>query len=259
MSTSRPASPIAIRSYGTSSTLDRHDFAQIVLPLEGSLAMDIAGRAARLDRSKGAFVETGARHDQLGDGPNRSIIVDLHDGDLDERATEKLSHTRYVALTPEATGLADYMAALASHGQVAPHRFRLWLPLLVDALLGDEPRPRSRLAGLLARVEADPAKDWSVDAMAARVGVGASRLHALFLEELDTTPHAWLAARRLERARHMLEHTRVPIAEIAYRCGYADQSALTRAMRKALGTTPAACRRAAGAQAQNGQVPVKTA
>ncbi|WP_440222909.1 AraC family transcriptional regulator [Dokdonella sp. MW10] len=253
-----PANPIAIRSYGASSTLDRHDFAQIVLPLAGSLAMDIAGRGARLDRSTGAFVEAGARHDQLGDGPNRSIIVDLHAGDLDARATGRLARTRYLRLTPEATGLADYMAALASHGQVAPHRFRLWLPLLVDALLGDEPRPRSRLADLLARVEADPAKDWNVDAMASRVGVGTSRLHVLFLEELDTTPRAWLAARRLERARHLLEHTHVPIAEVAYRCGYADQSALTRAMRKALGTTPAACRRAAGARAQNPRVPVKT-
>ncbi|MCD9006926.1 hypothetical protein LDO31_11900 [Luteimonas sp. XNQY3] len=34
-------SPIAIRSYGADSTVDRHDFAQIVLPLAGELAMDL--------------------------------------------------------------------------------------------------------------------------------------------------------------------------------------------------------------------------
>ena len=86
-----PAIPIAIRSYGVDSTADRHDFAQIVLPLSGTLAMDIAGREARLDRRIVAFVDNGARHDQTSRVANRSIILDLHAGVLDDDACERLA------------------------------------------------------------------------------------------------------------------------------------------------------------------------
>jgi len=93
--------PIAIRSYGADSTVDRHDFAQLVLPLTGELAMDIAGREARLDRHVAAFVETGARHDQVSRVANRSIILDLHSGALDDDAMARLARRPYIALSPD--------------------------------------------------------------------------------------------------------------------------------------------------------------
>ena len=79
--------------------------------------------------------------------------------------------------------------------------------------------------------------------MARASGVSVSRLHALFREELDTTPHAWLLEQRLVKAREWLATTEAPIAEIALRAGFSEQSALTRALRKATGMTPAAYRR----------------
>lgn len=239
----RETCSIAVRSYGPDSTVDRHDFSQIVLPLAGELSMDIAGREARLDRTVAAFVEAGARHDQVSRVANRSLIVDVTGSDLDARTLERLARRPYLPLLPEAASLIEYMSMALSRGHVPAHRLGLWIPLLADALLGDEPRPRSRLSGLLAAMEADPAWGWTVEAMAARIGVSASRLHALFQEELGTTPRAWLSGLRLARVRHLLAHTDLPIAELAYRAGYADQSALTRAMRKATGLTPATFRR----------------
>jgi hypothetical protein len=44
-------------------------------------------------------------------------------------------------------------------------------------------------------------------------------------------------------ARWLLTRTNLPIAEIAARTGHADQSALTRRLRQALRSTPAALRR----------------
>ncbi|MCD9096735.1 AraC family transcriptional regulator [Luteimonas fraxinea] len=241
--------PIAIRSYGADSTVDRHDFAQLVLPLTGELAMDIAGREARLDRHVAAFVETGARHDQMSRVENRSIILDLHTGALDDDGMERLARRPYIAMSPDAISLVCYMGLQAARGAVPEHRTRLWMPLLVDALLGDAAGPVSRLARLRAIVEAEPGQAWTVASMAGRIGVSASRLHTLFQQELGQTPRAWLADVRLARARHLLAQTALPIAELAGLCGYADQSALTRAMRRASGTTPALWRRQARARA----------
>jgi AraC-like DNA-binding protein len=78
-------------------------------------------------------------------------------------------------------------------------------------------------------------------ASAARLSV--SRLHALFREELDTSPHLWLLQKRLDLACAQLAGGNRPIAEVALASGFSDQSALTRAMRQQLDTTPAAYRR----------------
>lgn len=241
---------IHVRSYGADSTVDRHDFAQIVLPLAGQLSMDIAGHEAVVDRSTAAYVEAGARHDQVSRHVNRALILDLPQRALEDSVLERLALRPYRPLDAEAGSLVDYMGHVLARGAMAPQRLALWLPLLIDALLGDAPRPRSRLAGLVAAIEAAPGRAWSVETMGAHLGLSASRVHALFQQELGQTPHAWLSALRLARVRQLLAGSALPIAEIALRHGYADQSALTRAMRHATGTTPAAYRRQAGEQAQ---------
>lgn len=236
---------IAVRSYGTRSTADTHDFSQLVLPLAGKLSMDIAGRAGIVDRSMAAYVEAGSRHDQVSEGINRSLILDLQPHNLDARTADRLASRRFLSVTPEASNLIDYMGSLLSRERLQPHKLSLWVPLLVDALLGDEPQLPSRVAKLLSVVEANLSKQWTVQAMAQQVGVSASRLHAIFHEALGKSPRAWLTDLRLDHVRRQLGTTDLSIAELAYRFGYADQSALTRAMRKATGMTPAAYRRRA--------------
>ena len=48
---------------------------------------------------------------------------------------------------------------------------------------------------------------------------------------------------RVERARRLLHHTRLPLAEIADQVGYSDQSHMTRDFRRAFDQSPAAYRR----------------
>lgn len=234
---------IDIRSYGRDAGADRHDFAQLVLPLSGTLAMDVAGREARLDPMRAAFVPPGADHSQASDGPNRSLILDLDAASLDCAEGELLVGRGYVSLSPAAGRLVDYMGLLRADGAVTDSVLRLWVPLMLDAMLRADDRPRSRLAVMLAAVEAEPGLPWTAAMMAERAGLSVSRLHAVFRAELATSPRAWLAELRLRRVREGLARTDLSIAELAYRAGYADQSALTRAMRRATGMTPAAWRR----------------
>ena len=80
--------------------------------------------------------------------------------------------------------------------------------------------------------------------MAQAAHVSVSRLHVLFRDELDTSPHDWLLRCRLDCARSLLTHSARSVADIALACGFSDQASLTRAMRRVLDTTPGACRRA---------------
>jgi|GEM_PF-33913 len=236
-----------LRSYGELTAPDRHDYGQLVLPLSGALLLEVEGRQGMLDPLRAGFVAPGAWHAQVGDASNRSIIVDIAAGSLAPDTTGRLYERPFAPLGPAARKLIEFMALMAQAGagspSVAPSVVQGWVPLLVDTLTLDAPRPASRLAALQARIEAEPGLAWSTESMARAAGLSVSRLHSLFREEHETTPHAWLLAHRLERVREWLAGSDAPIAEIALRAGFSEQSALTRALRKATGMTPAAYRR----------------
>jgi AraC-like DNA-binding protein len=236
-----------LRSYGPLAAPDRHDYGQLVLPLSGALLLDVEGRQGMLDPLHAGFVAPGASHAQGGEAANRSIIVDIGAADLAAGTGERLFERPFAPLGPASRKLIEFMALMADSGGASncapPSVVRGWVPLLLDTLTLAAPRPASRLAALRARIEADPGLPWTTETMARAVGVSVSRLHALFREELDASPHAWLLEHRLGKAREWLASTAVPIAEIALRAGFSEQSALTRALRKATGMTPAAYRR----------------
>jgi AraC-like DNA-binding protein len=233
---------IAVRSYGADTGPDWHDFAQLVLPVSGMLAIDVDGKAGRLDSWHAAFVGHRTWHSQESERPNRSLIVDLDTATIAPDLIDRLTSRPLLAVTPAAHRLIDYMGQSMRSGSARTELAGHWLLLLLDALSDSAPRPRTRLTGLIAAIEADPARRWTTAAMAAHAGVGISRLHALFRDELDDSPAGWLWTHRLQRVQRWLVESDRTIAD-AYRAGFADQSALTRAMRKATGMTPAAYRR----------------
>jgi AraC family transcriptional regulator len=64
-----------------------------------------------------------------------------------------------------------------------------------------------------------------------------------FKASTGSAPHRWLQQHRIDHARQLLRETTLPIADIAIRCGFADQSHLTRVLTALAGLSPAAWRR----------------
>ncbi len=61
--------------------------------------------------------------------------------------------------------------------------------------------------------------------------------------EVGVTPGQLVAYARLDRARHRLLETTLPLAEIALQCGYYDQAHFTHAFQSLAYETPAAYRK----------------
>lgn len=234
---------IDIRSYGEQWAADRHAFAQLVLPLSGEVELNIEGRGARLNPLKGAVVVAGAWHSQQSAVENHSLIVDVDQDAMDHPIWERLADRPFADISPAARKLVEFMQLSVAGGTAARSLLQGWVPLLLDTLTLEPPRVQSRLSALLAHADANLALPWTTESMAQFARMSVSRLHALFQQELDSSPRAWLLARRLHRACELLRHTSQPIADIALAAGFGDQSALTRAMRIQLDTTPAAYRR----------------
>lgn len=222
-----------LRHYGQSTGLDRHDYAQWVLPLQGELQFELEGRGGRLDLLQGAFVAAGEAHDQMAHGPNGFVIVDCGPGVLDDLTQEHLWRQRWLHLP---LSLRQRLAQVNGGGAMPgllPELLRVFAPAGSGA----------RLQGLCAAVHAEPGQGWPVARMAAFVGVSESRLHALFQREFGVSPQAWLSAGRLRWAKHALLTSAATISDIALAAGYSEQSALTRALRRETGLTPSAWRR----------------
>lgn len=79
------------------------------------------------------------------------------------------------------------------------------------------PEPVSRALALIAEGALD---DDSVEALAARVGVGARQLRRLFDLHVGAPPLSVARARRVHFAKRMLDETDRPVTEIAFAAGY---------------------------------------
>lgn len=233
---------IEIRSYDERPTSDKHAYAQLVLPVTGEVHLEIEGARGRLDPFHGAVVAAGVWHAQRSIVDNRSLILDVNEEVLTNEGWAGLLDRPFKEISPAARKLVEFMHLCIEGGTAQPAMIHGWMPLLFDTLALGSPQVRSRLTALLAQIEAQPALPWSTDSMARFARMSVSRLHALFREELDTSPRAWLLHKRIDLACELLTHTNRTIADVALSTGFADQSVLTRAMRQNIDTTPAAYR-----------------
>jgi AraC family transcriptional regulator len=60
----------------------------------------------------------------------------------------------------------------------------------------------------------------------------------MFRQSTRQTPHSFILRKRVDRAKDLLKKQKLPLAEIALICGFADQSHFTTSFRKATGLTP---------------------
>lgn len=102
--------------------------------------------------------------------------------------------------------------------------------------------PARRLGELRDYIHVNLGQRIALDELAKVAGVSASHLNRVFKASTGETPHQYVLRQRVERARDALLHTDDSIADIALACGFADQSHLTRSLRRALGLTPRALR-----------------
>ena len=98
------------------------------------------------------------------------------------------------------------------------------------------------IASAIAIMRTNVETPLPIPEIAHRVQASHKMLEREFARQLGNTPKNVYLNIRLSHARQLAEDTKIPIGEIAIRCGYNDASAMTRAFRQEFGVTPRDCR-----------------
>jgi LacI family transcriptional regulator len=88
----------------------------------------------------------------------------------------------------------------------------------------------------------------TAEELAAAVRVSKSLFYARFKKALNRLPHEEIIRTRLDQAQALLRQTRLPLAEIATRCGFTHPEYFSVSFKRELGVTPGRFRRSAAAE-----------
>jgi AraC-like DNA-binding protein len=132
--------------------------------------------------------------------------------------------------------LRIWLAASASQAGPAS-----WLSALTDPVAGPA----------LATLHTQPGRSWTVDSLAAGIGVSSATLARRFTAKVGQTPAAYLTRWRMDLAAQRLRDTEDTVGAIARSLGYTSEYAFNRAFTRHRRTPPGRYR----AQARLAQVP----
>lgn len=100
-----------------------------------------------------------------------------------------------------------------------------------------------RIGRALEAIHREPAKAWSVAALAAEAGMSRARFAERFAEILGVTPSAYLGDWRIRKAIELLRDRSRTLTAVAHAVGFNSDRALGRVFKQIVGESPGAYRR----------------
>jgi AraC-like DNA-binding protein len=236
-----------IRRYDPAVGWHRHDYAQLIIPIDGSMAIETRSQAVQLAPGRFLALSPGAEHG-FSTARNASFLVfDVQPALLAEMAPDwdgiKPDHGPQPVGAAALRFLGYYSDSLrhdrltdAVRGQLA--RTALLLLAQHDLAPADADRYAAKLSRIAEWIAGNPTAEWSVPELAQRCGLSRSQFTALFHQRYGRSPKQMQMDSRLVRAAALLREGTLPISVIAQDVGYPVLSAFTRSFTRRFGVSP---------------------
>ncbi|WP_299657916.1 helix-turn-helix domain-containing protein [uncultured Tateyamaria sp.] len=231
---------------------------------EGHLKARLDGKPLEHDVASGLlyFIPPKVMQEYEFDGLTRNTLITL-DADIIQRVIDEnpefrnasVEEPRFPFRNPRMARKMDILMTLVSRQDMG------WRSLsdacnvqIAVELLKTLSNGSSKTVKPLARVELGAVRDYVQAHLEGNVGLeDASALlqrdiygfGRAFKAATGQTFHQYLTRMRVDKARHLLTETTMPLIEIAYACGFSSQAHLTTVMGRHLGLTPGVIRQQA--------------
>jgi len=227
----------------------------VLMVVRGGATYAVGGRPLPLQRGDAVLIAPGVAHDAWPDPAAWPVIRTCRFAC--RRRGDGVPLTRLERPFAAVIRPTDPAAALAWLGELRRH-FLSGSPfdraacdalvLRLVAALGDAaaaaPGEDPAITRLCAALGRDPARRWSLAAMAGETRLSRIMLLRRFRRARGRSPQAWLIDRRCRAAAELLAGTDLPLATIAARLGYPDAFTFSRQFRSRYGHPPSRYRQA---------------
>jgi AraC family transcriptional regulator len=226
-----------------------HPWLHLTLVLRGHYSRKLGRRTAHYQAGSLSFLQTNDSHTDSY-APGSKCLHVVIPAEVEERLTRDFGMQGTAGEVPPSLSARFSIALQSEFRRADPES-----PLIVEALLCDlvsrhlniirdrsSARPRW-LGALLDYLDDTFEQEWSLQNMAAEMGVHPVYLCRTFPEHFDCTLGEYIRKQRVLRAWQLLAIGDSTLAEIASQSGFADQSQFTRAFKNHFGITPGEYRR----------------
>ncbi|MGE0239942.1 MAG: helix-turn-helix domain-containing protein [Parvibaculaceae bacterium] len=215
----------------------RHDYSQILFPLQGSMRIAIHGRSDTVSSNAIAVIPEHSVHDFEPSRDCCMFVLNVETTAFTQEALPSVLRDQDRIVTPIDPFIWRLFSLLGSEvdadARRAPDAIRLALTSLQLVKPASAPHADRRILAAAQNQE-----ETSVAEMARKTGLGQSQFHALFRATTGQSPKQYHLRKLLDRAVDRLVATSDPIAGIAYDLGYANVSSFNRLFRRRFGVTP---------------------
>ncbi|MEZ6931112.1 helix-turn-helix domain-containing protein [Aeromonas sp. S16(2024)] len=239
-SLSAPSS-FSLRRYQSDISSHSHDFAQLVIPLDGPLEIEVQGQGRRLAPGFACVIAPGERHDYAADPALSFLVQESH------WLPEALGERPFILLDEPQRHYLAFLHQMVRQGRHVVGMEQIWLNLLAQGQ-GMGPTLAPRMTRVQRHIEAHLAEPLGNERLASVACLGQSQFKHAFRQQFGMSASHYIRGRRMALARTLLSHTQLPIGEVASRCGYRDQGAFAERFLAETGLTPSRWRQQNGPQ-----------
>ncbi|MCA6108865.1 helix-turn-helix domain-containing protein [Bradyrhizobium cenepequi] len=183
--------------------------------------------------------------ESVGEGLTPSVMTSLrHESSFRDPLVAEIAYALTSELDRETSAgrlLAETLASSLAARLVQNHLGKPSQDFLAPTT--GEGLDRRRLARVIDYIEANLEGELTVGRLASIACLSQFHFARAFKAAVGRSPHRYVSARRLERAKELLGEREQPLADIALRLNFSCQANFTRAFRQATGQTPAQYRR----------------
>lgn len=234
---SQPNLTIDLRSYHRDTRAHKHDYHQLVLPVDGTLALSIDGQDGEVGADRIAVIPAGQNHAFASSNDNCFVVADVP-ADL---APELERLPRFIALDPALMDYVSFLHREKSQGRGSLSSERQMLLLLIQLLqerYGDSLRLDRRVETARAYLDQQFHRAITLQQLARVANLSPRQLSELFSSQLGMTPNQYLTEKRMQSAWQLLEAGHLKIQQVADRVGYGSLAAFSDRFRRHFGYPP---------------------
>lgn len=228
-----------IRSYIGNMQSHEHNYHQLVLPLEGLLHMEIGHQSGVVDANTLAIIPAGMAHSFEGSFQNQFVVADLPESSARELSSigpflnmdQGLS--RYVSFLHHELSQAEK----TGDGQCYLPMFGLLIELLSQRY-AQKPLIDRRISRVRSYLEDHFSKPLTLAELAIQAHLSPRQLSELFRAAYGVAPLQYQRLLRMEKAKKLLECSRLSVQQIAEQVGYTHLSSFSKRFQSYHGDSP---------------------